>query len=207
MKIAVVAANGRSGQVFVKAALGAGHEIRAGVRSSRNNLPEHPNLTIVHCDATSTNDLTNLVNGQDAVVSLIGHVKGSPPDVQSNAINQLIKIMDSSGPKRLISLTGTGVRVPGDKITIMDRILNLGISLVDPNRIKDGLHHVELIKKTGLDWTIIRVLKLQNTAPRPYQLTKNGPTKLYVSREEVAQAILEVLENNSFVREAPILSR
>ncbi len=206
MNIAVIAANGRSGNAFVKQALAAGHSVRAGVYKS-NNLQEHPNLTIVECDAINKDDLANLIKGQDAVVSFIGHVKGSPAQVQTNTMRVLVEAMKQQSITRLVSLTGTGVRFPGDKITLIDRILNLSISIIDPARIKDGKDHVAFLQQTDLDWTIIRVLKLQNVKAKPFTLKQNGPTKLYVGRDEVAKAALEVLEQNTFIRQAPIISK
>ena len=206
MKIAVIAANGRTGQAFVEAALKSGHSVRAGVIGA-STLKPRQNLEIVECDATNSSQVLNLIKGQDVVASFIGHVKKSPPDVQSKAISTIIESMDKLQIKRLISLTGTGVRFPGDRITLIDRFLNLSIDIIDPARIKDGKDHVEIIKSSNLDWTIIRVLKLQNVAPRPYQLLINGPTKPYVGRSEVAQAVLEVIENSSFIQQAPIIGK
>ena len=205
MKIAVIAANGRSGKVFVRAALAAGHEIRAGVHS-RSTFKPQPNLTIVKCDATNPDELRKLLTGQDAVVSLIGHVKGSEADVQTKATENTISLMRTLDIKRIVSLTGTGVRFPGDKITLIDRFVSYGIKLIDPARVRDGKNHVEALKRCGLDWTVLRVSKLQNTRPRAYSLTLSGPPKLYVARREVAKAILEVLENNTFIGQAPIIS-
>lgn len=161
MKIAVIAANGRSGQAFVEAALLAGHTIRAGVRG-KSYLKPHPNLTVVECDATNENQLKNLLASQEAVASFIGHVKDSEPNVQTIAIQRVVEVMKASGINRLVSLTGTGVRFPNDKISLIDRILNLSISIIDPARVKDGKNHVEVLKASNLDWTVIRVLKLQN---------------------------------------------
>jgi putative NADH-flavin reductase len=206
MKIAVIAANGRSGQAFVEAALTAGHSIRAGVRR-KSYLKPHPNLTVVECDATNEAQLKNLLSGQEAVASFIGHVKGSEPNVQTIAIQQVVDVMKALGVKRLVSLTGTGVRFSGDKISLIDRILNLSISIIDPARVKDGKNHVEVLKSSALDWTVIRVLKLQNVPPKPFELREHGPTKWYVSRQEVAQAVLQVLEQHSFIKQAPIISK
>ncbi len=206
MKVAVVAANGRSGQAFVKAALDAGHSVRAGVYGS-SHLAPNSRLTVVKCDATKEKDLANLLKGQNAVVSLIGHVKGSPPNVQTDAMKVLVKVMKKQGIKRIVSLTGTGVRFAGDKITLLDRFLNLGISIADPARVKDGQKHVEVLKGSGLEWAVIRVLKLQNVPAKPFALKENGPTKPYVGRHEVAAAILEVLEKGSFKQKAPIISK
>lgn len=206
MKIAVIAANGRSGQAFIEEALQSGHQIRGGILG-KSFLPEHPNLTTIKCDATNPEEVKALIQGSDAVVTLIGHVKGSAPDVQTKAIKIIISAMDAEKINRLVSLTGTGVRFPGDKVTLTDRFLNLGVSLVDPSRVSDGKNHVKELQKSGLDWTLIRVLKLQNTTPKPFILKENGPPKTIVSREEVASAILEVLEDQSFIKKAPIITK
>lgn len=206
MKIAVIAANGRSGKAFVDAALANGHQIRAGVHGSHAFQP-HPALEIMECDATNRDQLQQLLAGQDAVASFIGHVKGSAADVQTNAMQCLVAVMKELGMTRVVSLTGTGVRFPGDHITLVDRILNVSISIIDPARVADGKHHVQVLQASDLEWTVIRVLKLQNTTPQPFSLREHGPTKWYVSRQDVAQAVLQVLEQHSFVRQAPIISR
>ena len=206
MKIAVIAAGGRTGRVFVSAALAAGHSVRAGVRTD-NNFPQHPSLQVITCDATNADDLSRLLSGQDVVASFIGHTKGSDPNVQTTAMQVVIDVMNKLRLKRIVSLTGSGVRFPGDKITLTDRILNLSIGLIDPERIADGKHHVQVLEHSGLDWTVIRVLKLQNTQPKPYSLQEHGPTKPYVSRIEVARAVLQVIEEQSFIRQAPIIGK
>lgn len=206
MNIAVIAANGRSGQAFVELALEHGYNISAGVLG-KSYLKPHDRLTLVPCDATNENDLKNLIINQDTVVSLIGHVKESKPNVQTEAIQKTIKVMRELGVKRLVSLTGTGVRFSGDKITLLDRFLNFGVKIIDPARVKDGQAFVEFLKGTDIDWTVIRVLKLQDVPYKPYTLKENGPTKPFVGRTEVAHAILEVLDNKSFIRRAPIISK
>lgn len=205
MKIAVIAANGRSGQAFVEKALASGHQVRGGILG-KSFLSDHPNLTAIDCDATNPEQVKTLIRGCDAVVSLIGHVKGSPAQVQTQAISTVVECMKSEGITRIISLTGTGVRFPGDHITLLDRFLNLGVSIVDPPRVKDGKDHVEILRSSSLDWTVIRVLKLQNVPEKPFTLRQNGPTKPYVGRAEVANAILQVLEQKSFIQQAPIIS-
>jgi len=206
MTIAVIAANGRSGSAFVEAALKAGHKVRAGVRR-HSNLADHPNLEVLKCDATNPQEVNELIKGSDVVISFIGHVRGSEADVQSRAIQNIIDVMKNLNIQRVISLTGTGVRFPGDKITLIDRFLNFGISIVDPKRINDGKKHVEILKNSSLDWTILRVLKLQNIKPKTFKLTESGPTKTLVGRREVALAVLQIVEESSFVRKAPMLSK
>ncbi|MBC7764116.1 NAD(P)H-binding protein [Microbacteriaceae bacterium] len=204
MVIAVIAANGRTGSAFVRAALMAGHTVRAGIHG-RDTLKPHDNLTTFECDATNPDDLARLIKGSDAVASFIGHTKNSPRYVQSDAIRHLLKVSGEMGIKRIVSLTGTGVRMPGDVITLIDRVLNLSISIIDPARVRDGIQHANILKKSDSEWTILRVLKLQNTPPRPFQLRANGPTKVFISRQDVAKAALDVIENHTFVMQMPIL--
>lgn len=206
MNIAVIAANGRSGRAFVTHALAAGHTIHAGSRSV-GQLPSHPNLIEIECDATKESDVLRLIDGQDAVASFIGHVKGSDATVQTDATQNIVAVMQKTGVSRIVSLTGTGVRFPHDDITFMDKLLNTAVGIVDPPRVKDGREHVEVLKQSGLEWTVIRVLKLENIASKPFSLKVGGPTKLVVSREDVAKAALSVLEEHSFIRQAPIISR
>lgn len=204
MRIAVIGANGKSGRFFVKAALLAGHQVTAGVRHT-SKFGDQPNLKTVICDALVESDVQNLVKGQDAVVSLLGHKRGTQPNMQTHAMEILVASMKKQGVSRLVSLTGTGARQAGDKITLIDRLMNLSISLIDPSRVKDGINHIAVLEQSGLDWTVLRVLKLTNRLAGKFSLSEHGPAKTFVSRATVAEAILKLLEEKSFVRQSPIL--
>ena len=192
MKIAVISANGRSGTAFVQAVLKAGHQVRAGV-FGQHNFALNDNLEIVQCDATSVEDVYKLIKDQDVSVSLIGHTKRTPKNIQTNAI-------------KVISLTGTGVRFPGDKPSLMDKFLNFGIANVDPARVEDGINHAEVLKNSNTNWTLVRVLKLINGQPKDFSLSLSGPAKLLTSRSEVAQAILQVIQSDEYSKKAVIIS-
>lgn len=141
------------------------------------------------------------------MASFIGHVKNSPQHLQTDAMKALCKAMKTEGIRRCVSLTGTGVRFAGDRVTLRDRILNVAVGIVDPARIKDGKNHVEFLQNTDLDWTVIRVLKLQNTRQGAFRLSANGPAKTIVSRQEVAKAVIEILDQDAYIRQAPIMSK
>lgn len=204
MKIAVIAADGRSGRVFVETALAAGHEVRAGVYHA-NPFDDHPTLEVLQCDATRPENIIELIKGCDAVVSLIGHARKSNPRVQTIAIQNCLEAMRSQKIDRIVSLTGTGVRLDGDRIPMIDRVMNMAIARIDPGRISDGKSHAELLQGSDANYTIIRVLKLSDGQPSDYKLKPNGPAKLLTPRAEVAQGIMEVLENHSFVRAMPVI--
>lgn len=205
MKIAVIAASGRSGQVFVSAALDAGHTVIAGVHRS-NPFAPHERLTSVSVDATNPLQVDGLIRGADAVVSLIGHIRGSAPRVQSEAITVVLDSMSRHGVTRIVSLTGTGVRQSGDCHNFIDWLANKAIAIVDPQRIQDGIEHARLLQQSGTDWTIMRVLKLSNGKAGAWSLRPSGPAKLLTPRQEVAQAILVTLESNTYLRASPVIA-
>lgn len=205
MKIAVIAAQGKSGRTFVSAALSAGHQVVAGIRGD-DPFDPHPNLATHQCDATDSQQVESLIRGCDAVVTMIGHVPGSPRRVQTDATHVLIEAMKRQNMRRIVSLTGTGARVPGDKLTLLDRLMNFAISKIDIARISDGIEHLEVLRNSGLDFTVVRVLKLTNGLAGPFELTEHGPANVLTSRKEVALAVLDILENNRFIGMFPVIS-
>lgn len=206
MNIAVLGADGRSGQAFVRIALESGHNVRGGYRSAKPKI-KHPNYTPMLCDGENLDQVAKLISGCEAVVSLIGHVKGSRKYTQTESTKNIVTAMKKQNISRLVSLTGTGARFNGDEPSIIDKLLNLAISLIDSDRINDGKEHVKIIQNSQLEWSILRVLKLQNTKFKNYRLSTGGPAKLITSRQEVADACMNLLESSSFINQAPIISK
>lgn len=205
MKIAVIGANGKTGQLFVDEAVQRGHVIRAGVYRG-NTFTKSDYIETVQCDAMNLGDVENLIKGCDVVVSLIGHIPRSPAFVQTTAISNVLSAMKKQGIRRIVSLTGTGVRIKGDKPSFVDRIMTLAITAIDPQRIRDGIAHADVLRESDTDWTIIRVLKLTNLPMHRYTLTPGGPARVLVSRASVADAILRVLLDDSHRKQAPVIS-
>lgn len=206
MRIAVIAASGRSGQAFVAEALAAGHTVRAGIRGQDPFAP-HEGLVTVECDATDISQVTALIEHCDAVVSLIGHVKGSDALVQTNAITTIIRAMEATGIERIVSLTGVGVGSKGAINQAIVRLLSQITVWVGIDRLKDGLAHARVLQQSSLDWTVVKVLLLSDGEPGRFSLKTHGIVKAPTPRKEVARAILRILEDNSFVKEFPIITR
>ena len=205
MKLAVLGANGRTGRQLVRVALTSGHEVRGGARRIRPAL-QSAKLEFISCDATSVDDVRRLIRGCDAVISVIGHVRGSAANMQTNAMIAITTAMQLEKISRIISLTGTGVRFPGDHHNVIDDILNKTITIIDPKRVRDGQQHVEVLMNSRLDWSVLRVSKLTPGGISKFQLTASGPTKPFVSRATVALALLQIVERHSFSQAAPMIS-
>lgn len=204
MRIAVLGASGKTGQLFITAALKAGHSVRAGVHSTPLPL-DHPQLESSPCDVNNAQDVQKLVNGCDAVVSLLGHSRRTPPHTQTHAMQTLVKLLNGKNVP-IVSLTGTGVRLAGDKVRLLDYFVAALLKLTYHKRIQDGIDHYQVLANSETPWTIIRVMKLGSGPAQPFTLTPHGPPQYNTNRLTVCQAILIVLGCTAYQKTAPIIS-
>ncbi|MFT4532507.1 MAG: putative NADH-flavin reductase [Candidatus Saccharimonadales bacterium] len=189
MKILVIGASGRTGKQVIK------------------NLAGH-NIIEFSGDIMDSEAVNLAVKGMDTVISVVGYTKSSDQMLQTIGIKNVVNAMNMHKVSRIISLTGTGVRMPNDKITIFDRVLNFGIKSIDPKRVKDGIMHTEYLQSSDVDWTVIRVLKLTNGEDKgDWKLTKNGPAKIFISRKSVAKAIATQINDVGYYKSSPIIAK
>jgi putative NADH-flavin reductase len=78
VRLLVVGASGRTGRLVVEQALGHGHEVTAFVRDPARLAISHERLRVVTGDATAPETFGPALEGQDAVVSILGasHAQG-----------------------------------------------------------------------------------------------------------------------------------
>lgn len=206
MKILVLGANGRTGRFIVRDAVAAGHTVRSFVFGKRSDDVYLADSEQYIGDVADRSSLETACSGIDVVISTLGHTKHSPADMQERAMKVLCEIAESEKFK-IVSLTGSGVRVVGDKITLIDRIMNASVLLLDSKRVTDGKAHYEVIKNCTQPWVVIRVLKLTNRPFGNFKLTGHGPVKTFIAREQVAAALLQVATTNEWDASAPLISK
>jgi hypothetical protein len=208
MKICIFGADGRTGVEVVNYAKSQGFEIVAFVYSNTSNkyLPE--GITIKSGNVMDYDSVRDAVSGCNAVISALGHIKGSDPLMQTKGITNITKAMKESGIRRILSLTGTGARVANDIPSAIDRLLNVIVKAVDPDRVNDGVQHVKVLQDSGLDFTVVRVLKLskKDTEVKGYKLTEGGPAELQTSRKKVAQVLVDLVNNTEYIGKLPVIS-
>lgn len=206
-KICIFGADGCTGVEVVKKAIASGNDVIAFVYS-KDNLDQFDTLVeIVQGNILDAKAVEKAVKGADSVISVVGHIKNTDPLMQTKGIQNVISAMKEYNIKRLISLTGTGARIPNDTPSMIDRFLNMIISKIDPQRINDGIKHTEAIAESHLDWTILRVLKLTNNQfLGEYTLTEHGPAEYTTSRAKVASIMIDLATSLDYVRKMPISS-
>lgn len=208
MNIALFGASGKTGRQFLQQALDQGYSVRALVRNPGKLDTTHPNLTVIPGDVLNADDVRRTVEGSDAVVSLFGHVKGSPATLQTDGTRNIVDAMKKTGVRKIISLSGGGLPFEKDEPKFADRLIRGIMKLFVPKILADAEAHAEVLRQSGLDWIVVRGPRL-NDGPRTgaYRVGwvgVNASTK--VSRADLADFILKQVTDSRFVGQMPFVS-
>ena len=208
-KIALFGGTGQTGKEFLSQALQNGHEVKALVRSPEKVTEKTDALTIVKGDVLNARDVSETIKGTEIVVSLFGHVKGSPEWLQTNGTKNIIEAMKNEGLQRIISLSGGGLPFKEkDKPKIPDLLIRGIMKIAVPKILNDAIEHARVLKESGLNWTIVRGPRLTNDpAKGEYRVGwvgVNASTK--IGRADLADFILQLVEKEGYKEEMPFVS-
>lgn len=208
-KIALFGASGKIGSEFLKVALAHGLEVRALARTPGKIRYEDSKLEVIKGDVLNFDDVYNTIKGADIVVSLFGQVKSSPKDLQTKGTTNIVKAMKIEGTERIISLSGGGLPFPEkDQPKFPDRLIKFIMKIAVPQVLEDAENHAEVLKESGLNWTIIRGPRLTEE-PRKGEyrvgwVGVNASTK--IGRADLADFILSEIEKDNFTHQMPFVS-
>ena len=148
------------------------------------------------------------VEGTDAVLSVLGHAKGSPDDLQTVATRLTVAAMKKHGVKRIVSLTGAGVSDPNDQPKVSDRVVKFMLKTLSGKVLKDAENHAEVLRNSGLEWILVRGPMLTDGEPTGvYKSTFVGKDSgMRVSRADVADFMLAQLDTDQWLNKAPMVS-
>lgn len=208
-KIALFGATGQTGRIFLEAALAKDYEVTALVRNPDKLHLTHPKLTVIKGDVLNEKDVDKVVSGADIVVSLFGHVKGSPEWLQTNGTKNMVKSMQQYHVERIISLSGGGLPFPEkDKPKFMDKMIRTIMKIAVPRILNDAIAHAEVLRESGKKWVIVRGPRLTNDKKtgnyRVGWVGINASTK--ISRSDLADFILSQVEDETYNYQMPFVS-
>jgi uncharacterized protein YbjT (DUF2867 family) len=214
MRIAVLGATGRTGVHVVRVALDRGHDVAVLVRDedkARRLLGASLDaVTVVVGDARTPADVARVAAGADAVVSALGPVKGSPPDLMERSARAAVDAVRSLPRRRLVWLTGAGVRRPGDTPGLGDRAIVAVMRLVTPALLRDSVAGVDVVTGAdGVAWTVVRGPRLTDGAARgTWRMAERvgGGHGTQLPRADLAAVLLDLAESDEQVGAAPVVS-
>jgi putative NADH-flavin reductase len=209
----IIGASRGIGLETVKAALAAGHSVRALARSAASITIDDPRLEKIAGDALESATIERSLAGVDAVIETLGATFGPQTVLKgttlfSKATRVLVDAMTKTGVKRLIVVTGLGA---GDSRGHGGLIYDVLVFPVLLKRAYDDKDVQEqIIKRSGLEWTIVR----------PGLLTSGPATGQYrvlidpqswsagtISRADVADFLVRQVADRSTIGKTPLLIR
>lgn len=207
MTIVIFGASGRTGIHLVRKALEKNYLVKAFVRKSSRLLMRDPKLTLIEGDISDAAAVERAVAGSDAVLSALGWTRTSKKNVLSEAAENIVAAMKKHGARRIVALTGYGVRFPGDPPdSLGKKLLHFLLGIVLPHLIPDGIRYARTISESGLEWTIVRAAILSNSMGRgSYETGYFDPGLKPVAREDVADFMIRQLIDTRYIRQAPII--
>lgn len=205
--VAVFGATGRTGIPTVQVLLDAGYQVRAQVRDPKKLPIQHAQLTLLQGDVLDAAFVQKAVEGASAIISVIGHVKGSDPRMQRKGTAHMIAAMRHHGIRRIISLTGAGIPAEGDQPRFPDKMIRFVMNTFFKDLINDGKEHAQLLRNSGLDYTIVRGPRLTE---KPRLGTRKvgmvGEINTAMTRADLADFLVDILEDPGYFRREPAVS-
>ncbi|MEM9394071.1 MAG: NAD(P)H-binding protein [Pseudomonadota bacterium] len=211
-KILVIGASKGIGEEVVKTALAKGLAVRGLARSADKMSIIDPNFEPVVGDATKPDQIDPALEGIDGVIMTLGVAKNlkfitTPTTLFSDATRAVLPGMQARGIKRLLAVTGYGA---GDGEKALSSFEKLPFKAIFGRAYADKGVQEELIKASGLDWTIARPGVLTyNPASYSYRILteakdwRNG----LVSRADVADFLVKSFMEGTHIHQTPVLVR
>ena len=207
MKIVVFGSTGTVGRHIVKQALEQGHTVTAFARTPEKLELHHENLSLMSGDVHDNFAVEKAVRGQDIVMITLGSPK-LMSNIRSAGTANIVEAMKVHGVKRLICQTTLGAGDSIDNVNFVWRYLLFGLVL----RFVMNDHNIQedIVRASGLDWTIIRPAAFtdeQGTNDYKYNFAPNyKKLSLKIPRSEVAGFMLKALKDNAYLLQSPGLS-
>jgi putative NADH-flavin reductase len=209
VKLAVLGATGSIGCELVRQALTAGDEVTALVREQPRPSAIDDRVARVVGDAASAEAVKRAVDGSNAVISALGHAKGTPDDVLAPAAANMIAAMHPDGVARLVVLSSPAVDDAKDRPGLRYRVGLAVMSVAIRGVVHDHREQARLIEKSGLACTIVRGPLLFTDGPHSGRY-RAGPitreTGTSISRADLTEFMLATATDGGFIRMKPVVS-
>jgi uncharacterized protein YbjT (DUF2867 family) len=200
MNFTVLGATGATGVPLVEQAIAAGHQVTALARSAETLTLTNPNLHVVQGDATDRAAVSQAMKGADAVISVLG-ARGP---VMAEATRAVVAAAEQAGPDRILMLSSFAVA--RDRLKPVSKLVT---RMAMGSQVKDKTAGEEVLRASGLDWTIVYATKLTNgpkTEPRVVPETEKVGVSQRISRADVASFLLQAATDGLYSRRDVIIT-
>lgn len=203
----ILGAGGRLGSVLVRAALSRGHHVRAVVHRT-DPFTTTPRLETVRGDVHALNSLRGHFAAIDAVLASLGSAGASRRDIAGTGARAVTRLMADQGLTRLVSVTGSGAMLPGERLTGDHAVKRHQMALGAPHLLADADRHLAVLADSDLDWTAIRVPFMTRNPLDTHDvvLSRSAPDPASsVPYRAAAATMLDLVASGSWLRSSPFV--
>lgn len=212
MKLAVFGATGGVGTQLVKLALEQGHTVTAVMRNpAKFRLPSHESLHLVTVpDLADTERVQAAIYGSDAALSGVGPSNNKDLTAASVPTRHILTALQGAGIERFVAVSAAPVGPIPDGEGFFSKRFVYGVA----RRLFAGIYAdlavmEQDIAASDLQWTVVRPPKLTDKPLGEYRIAigDNVARGMFVSRAEVAHAMLALLTDDRAIRQAVGVAR
>ncbi len=200
MKIAVLGGTGRTGLHVVQKALAAGYEVVALVRSPEKMTIQDDKLVVIEGEVTDKSAVAKTIQGTDAVISALTPIR--------EGMHNIISVMQVNNVRRLIVTVGAGVYQDGDEPPFVSKVISTIIKIFSRDAYMATVDVSEMVKESGLDWTLARAPRLINklATDNLYIGPLNSKMRPTLSREDYANFMIDQVDMDTYIGQTPVIS-
>ncbi len=211
MNITIFGANGAIGKLVTDHALKNGDTVTAYVRRPESMGTSHNNLIIMVGNLANQSLIEKAIENADVVISTLGpaldmsrKLKGSPI---ADGHEKIITAMEKLGKKRFITLATPSIHSEDDRKQFWTVVPGIIAKILFPNGYREMIKIGQLLKKSSLDWTVVRIINpnAKHTNNEYGISLGDRPVKMAVSRENVGAFMYRVASENLYIKKMPIV--
>lgn len=201
-KILIVGATGGTGRQLVVQALNRGLNVTALVRNPSSLKIEDPKLRVVRGNVLDNATVEAAVQGQDAVVSALGHKRYFyPTHILSKGTGNILRAMESHGVTRFVCETSLGIGSSVGRLGIFYTFFIIPVIL--PFYFWDKTRQEQIIAQSKTEWVIVRPGVLTNAERkgtyRHGHRIGNFLWSVRIPRADVAEFLLNQLTDDTYL--------
>lgn len=203
--IAVIGGTGKSGQYLVRHLLSEGYSIKLLLRNPENFTLTNSLIKIIKGDVRDYNAVDELIKDCTVIISTLGQPKGER-SIFSDATGNIIKAMNSHSVKRYIVTTGLSVDTPSDAKNDKIRMATEWMYANYPETTSDKQKEYELLIKSSLDWTLVRLpLIVQTSETFSAEAHLKDCKGENISAVDLAEFLVSQIDDADYLRKSPFL--
>lgn len=201
MKLVVFGSTGKTGIEIVKQSLAQGFEVTAFLRDASRMPFTNDRLQCIAGDVLNLMDVQKAVQELDAVICALGTNSLAKTTIRSEGTANIITAMNDQHIKRLVVISAMGVAESWSTLSFINKLF---FAILLRNTRLDHEKQEAVVKKSGLDWTIVRPSGLTDTAlTGDYSTGENiQAVTSKIARADVAHFIIKELMNNANIHKA-----